>query len=47
MIEVQLLGPPRVVRDGRTLSFDTRKAMALLAHLWVLERSRNRYGDVF
>ncbi len=42
MIEVQLLGPPRVVRDGRPLSFDTRKATALLAHLCLTESARPR-----
>ena len=42
MIEVQLLGPPRVVRDGRVLSFDTRKATALLAHLCLTESARPR-----
>ncbi len=42
MIEVQLLGPPRVVRDGRPLSFDTRKATALLAHLCLTETARPR-----
>ena len=33
VIEVNLLGPPRVERDGRLVAFDTRKAVALLAHL--------------
>ena len=42
MIEVSLLGPPRVERDGALVSFDTRKAMALLAHLAVTERPRPR-----
>jgi DNA-binding SARP family transcriptional activator/tetratricopeptide (TPR) repeat protein len=42
MIEVQLLGPPRVAREGRVLSFDTRKATALLAHLCLTESARPR-----
>jgi len=42
MIEVRLLGPPRVERDGTLVAFDTRKAMALLAHLAVTERPRPR-----
>lgn len=42
VIEVSLLGPPRVERDGTLIAFDTRKAMALLALLAVSERSRTR-----
>jgi len=42
VIEVSLLGPPRVERDGALVPFDTRKAMALLAHLAVTERPRPR-----
>ena len=42
VIEVELLGPPRVVRDGELLAFDTRKAVALLAHLAVTARPRPR-----
>ena len=42
VIEVELLGPPRVVRDGVLVSFDTRKAVALLAHLAVTARPRPR-----
>jgi DNA-binding SARP family transcriptional activator len=41
-LEISLLGPPRVRRAGRTVSFDTRKAMALLAHLALSERPRSR-----
>ena len=37
-LEVTLLGPPRVERDGERVAFDTRKAMALLAHLALAER---------
>ena len=42
VIEVQLLGPPRVERDGRPLAFDTRKATALLAHLCLTDSARPR-----
>ncbi len=42
MIEVHLLGPPRVLRDGRPVAFDTRKAMALLALLCLAEGPRPR-----
>jgi DNA-binding SARP family transcriptional activator len=41
-IEVSLLGPPRVERDGRRVAFDTRKAMALLAHLALTSTPRPR-----
>ena len=42
VIEVSLLGPPRVERDGVLLAFDTRKALALLAHLALTDRPRPR-----
>ena len=42
MIEVILLGPPRVERDGVLAAFDTRKAVALLAHLALTDRARSR-----
>ncbi|MEO5610597.1 MAG: AAA family ATPase [Ornithinibacter sp.] len=42
VIEVELLGPPRVLRDGVLVAFDTRKAVALLAHLSVTARPRPR-----
>lgn len=42
VIEVSLLGPPRVERDGALVAFDTRKAMALLAHLALTDRPRSR-----
>ncbi|MDF2967023.1 MAG: transcriptional activator domain protein [Nocardioidaceae bacterium] len=42
MIEVSLLGPPRVHRDGVLVAFDTRKAVALLAHLALTDRPRPR-----
>jgi DNA-binding SARP family transcriptional activator len=42
LVEVTLLGPPRVERDGVLVAFDTRKAVALLAHLAVADRPRPR-----
>jgi len=39
-LEISLLGPPRVRRDGEPVTFDTRKATALLAHLALAERPR-------
>ena len=41
-LEISLLGPPRVQRAGALVSFDTRKATALLAHLALAERPRSR-----
>jgi DNA-binding SARP family transcriptional activator len=41
-LEIPLLGPPRVRRAGQPVSFDTRKATALLAHLALAERPRSR-----
>src|SRR5919198_3191470 len=41
-LDVSLLGPPRVERDGRRVAFDTRKAMALLAHLALSPAPRPR-----
>ena len=41
-LEISLLGPPRVRRTGEPVSFDTRKATALLAHLALAERPRSR-----
>jgi DNA-binding SARP family transcriptional activator len=41
-LEISLIGPPRVERDGQAVTFDTRKAMALLAHLALAERPRSR-----
>jgi len=43
-LEISLLGPPRVCRAGRPVSFDTRKATALLAHLALTDRARSREG---
>src|SRR5215212_7688325 len=42
VLEVSLIGPPRVARDGQPVTFDTRKAMALLAHLALADRPRSR-----
>jgi DNA-binding SARP family transcriptional activator len=42
VIEVSLLGPPRVERDRVRLTFETRKAMAVLALLATTERARTR-----
>ena len=41
-VDVMLLGPPRVERDGATVAFDTRKAVALLAVLALADRPRPR-----
>ncbi|MDQ6750697.1 MAG: AAA family ATPase [Actinomycetota bacterium] len=41
-LEIYLLGPPRVQRASAAVSFDTRKATALLAHLALIERPRSR-----
>ena len=41
-LEISLLGPPRVTRDGRPVAFDTRKATALLAHLALADHPRSR-----
>src|SRR4051794_6127287 len=41
-LAITLLGPPRVEREGRPVTFDTRKAVALLAHLTLAERPRSR-----
>ncbi len=42
VLAISLLGPPHVRRDGAPVSFDTRKATALLAHLVLAERPRSR-----
>ena len=41
-LEISLLGAPRVRRGGQPVSFDTRKATALLAHLALAGRPRSR-----
>ncbi len=42
VVEITLLGPPHVIRAGTTVVFETRKAMALLAHLAITGRPRSR-----
>lgn len=42
VIEISLLGPPRVERNGRLVAFDTRKALAVLAYLAVTDRPQTR-----
>ncbi len=41
-LSLALLGPPVVTRDGATVSFDTRKATAVLALLAVADRELSR-----
>src|SRR5437870_3051249 len=41
-LDIRLLGPPRVDRDGAAVTFETRKATALLAHLALSDRPRSR-----
>ena len=41
-LQLTLFGPPRVLRSGRPVSFDTRKATALLALLAVTGREHSR-----
>ena len=41
-LEIRLLGPPRVTRDGVVVTFETRKAIALLAHLALADLPRSR-----
>lgn len=43
-LEIRLLGPPRVERDGAVVAFETRKSTALLAHLALSDRPRSREG---
>src|SRR5271170_5273791 len=47
-LSLALLGPPVVLRDGRPVTFDTRKAIALLALLAVTgrEHSREQLADL-
>ena len=47
-LSLALLGPPAVMRDGTPVSFDTRKAIALLALLAVTgrEHSREQLADL-
>ena len=37
-VDITLLGPPRVTRDGEPVAFETRKAVALLAYLAITGR---------
>jgi DNA-binding SARP family transcriptional activator len=41
-ISIAVLGPPRVERDGRPVTFDTRKAVALLGYLATTGRPQRR-----
>jgi DNA-binding SARP family transcriptional activator len=41
-LSLQLLGPPRIERDGRAVEMDTRKATALLAYLAVTGQPQAR-----
>ena len=41
-IVIAVLGSPRIERDGRPVTFDTRKAVALLCYLAVTARSQRR-----
>ncbi|MBC8076881.1 MAG: hypothetical protein H7Y32_12455, partial [Chloroflexales bacterium] len=41
-LAIFLLGPPQVIRDAAHVSFDTRKAVALLAYLICTRRSHSR-----
>jgi len=47
-LRLALLGPPMVLRDGKMVTFDTRKAIALLALLAVTgrEHSREQLADM-
>ena len=47
-LRLALLGPPVVLRDGLPVTFDTRKAIALLALLAVTgrEHSREQLADL-
>ena len=42
VLRLSLLGPPAVLRDGAPVSFDTRKAVALLALLAVEDHEHSR-----
>ena len=41
-VQITLLGVPSVMRDGERVVLDTRKALALIAHLALAERPRSR-----
>lgn len=40
-LAISLLGPPQIMRDGVQISFDTRKAVALLAYLACTHRGHS------
>jgi len=42
VLQITLFGPPQVTANGRRVDFDTRKAVALLAHLAVSGAARSR-----
>ena len=42
ILEINLLGAPRILQDGSPVEFDTRKATALLAYLAVTEQPHTR-----
>ncbi|HEV2776287.1 MAG TPA: AAA family ATPase [Solirubrobacteraceae bacterium] len=41
-VQITLLGAPSVTRDGTPVALDTRKALALIAHLVLADRARSR-----
>ena len=41
-LRLELLGPPQVLRSGQLVSFDTRKAMAILSYLAVAGPTQSR-----
>ena len=41
-LEIRLLGPPRIEKNGEALHVDTRKAIALLAYLAVTQAEHSR-----
>ncbi|HLW00345.1 MAG TPA: AAA family ATPase [Ktedonobacterales bacterium] len=41
-LELLLLGPPRIEREGRPITVDTRKAIALIAYLAVTRQEQSR-----
>ena len=41
-LSLALLGPPAVARDGTQVTFDTKKAVALLAVLAITGREHSR-----
>src|SRR5579863_7700209 len=41
-LELLLLGPPRIEREGQPITVDTRKAIALIAYLAVTHQEQSR-----